>query len=52
MHVYVQKSTSTTLPRKPSVVSGGEFNHSTAPVMGGMVPSMGKPLALELVEPV
>src|SRR6266849_3393453 len=29
-HVYVQKSTSTTLPRRPSAVSGGEFSHVVA----------------------
>src|SRR6266849_4644895 len=30
-HVYVQKSTSTTLPRRPSAVSGGELSHVVAP---------------------
>src|SRR2546425_10514472 len=28
--VYVQKSTATTLPRRPSAVSGGEFSHVVA----------------------
>lgn len=30
MHVYVQKSTSTTFPRRPAAVSGGEFNQVAA----------------------
>src|SRR4051794_8347651 len=38
MHVYVQKSTATTLPRRPSVVSGGEFSHPLAPSRDGMLP--------------
>src|SRR6266571_2839649 len=31
MHVYVQKSTSTTLPRRPSAVSGGVLSQAVAP---------------------
>src|SRR5256885_10644479 len=41
MHVYVQKSTTTTLPRKASGVSGCELSHVTAPAREGRVPSMG-----------
>src|SRR5579872_3488454 len=41
MHEYVQKSTSTTLPRSPFDVSGGEFTHATAPSSDGIVPSTG-----------
>src|ERR1700733_1082272 len=36
MHVKVQKSTTTTLPRKSSAPKGLEFNHSTAPRRGGI----------------
>src|SRR3972149_181244 len=35
MHEYVQKSTSTTLPRSISTVSGGEFSHCVAPDKDG-----------------
>src|SRR6266536_2144952 len=31
MHVYVQKSTRTTFPRRPSAVSGGELSQLLAP---------------------
>src|SRR5207247_6932181 len=31
MHVYVQKSTSTTFPRRPSGVSGSELSQPVAP---------------------
>jgi len=31
MHVNVQKSTATTLPRNASTVSGSVFNHAFAP---------------------
>src|SRR5215831_3718680 len=41
MQEYVQKSTSTTLPRRPSAVSGAELSHSTAPDSDGIVPSTG-----------
>src|SRR5712671_622172 len=41
MHVYVQKSTTTTLPRKASGVSGCELSHVMAPAREGSVPSMG-----------
>src|SRR4051812_34354055 len=36
MHVYVQKSTSTTFPRSFSVVRGAEFSQAVAPSMDGM----------------
>src|SRR6185312_719077 len=40
-HEYVQKSITTTLPRRPAAVSGGELSHSTAPSSDGSVPSIG-----------
>src|SRR5580692_6642542 len=43
MHEYVQKSTSTTLPRRLSAVRGGEFSHDVAPLNDGISPSMGNP---------
>src|SRR3569623_138692 len=42
----VQKSTSTTLPRNATAVSGFEFSHSTAPSSEGNVPSTGNVPAL------
>jgi hypothetical protein len=36
MQVYVQKSTSTTLPRRSAVVSGDEFVQPVAPSKPGM----------------
>src|SRR3954452_10793258 len=39
MQVYVQKSTMTTRPRRPSVASGGELSHSVAPSRDGILPS-------------
>src|SRR3569833_2597616 len=45
---YDQKSTSTTLPRNASAVSGFEFSHSTAPSSEGNVPSTGSASALSL----
>src|SRR5688572_4527160 len=39
MQEYVQKSMTTTLPRKPSRVSGFELSHPVAPVSAGMRPS-------------
>src|ERR1700691_5580053 len=42
MHEYVQISSSTTLPRRPWALSGGELSHCTAPDNGGMSPSTGK----------
>src|SRR5438046_7506512 len=41
MQVYVQKSTTTTLPRKASGVSGCELSHVMAPAKEGRVPSIG-----------
>src|SRR5262245_56205302 len=41
MHEYVQKSTTTTLPRNPSRDSGSEFSHFAAPSSGGIAPSTG-----------
>src|SRR4029453_956471 len=35
MHVYVQKSTSTTFPRRPSGVSGSELSQPVAPSKPG-----------------
>jgi hypothetical protein len=42
MHVYVQKSATTTFPRRPSGVSGSELSHAVAPENGGNVPSAGR----------
>src|SRR4051812_29379277 len=42
MQEYVQKSTTTTLPRRPSAVSGAELSHSVAPSSGGSVPCTGR----------
>src|SRR5215218_1960691 len=39
MHVYVQKSTSTTLPSTSAAVSGGEFSQPVAPPNPGRCPS-------------
>ena len=41
MHVYVQKSTTTTFPRKPSASSGGELSQAFAPPRDGKRPSDG-----------
>src|ERR671934_1561260 len=41
MHVYVQMSTSTTLPRRPAAVKGGELSHSVARSSEGKAPSQG-----------
>ena len=41
MQVYVQKLTTTTLPRKPSASSGGELSQSFAPPRDGKLPSGG-----------
>ena len=41
MHVYVQKSTRTTLPRRPAIVSGrslGVLNQSEMPTKFGALP--------------
>src|SRR6266849_4036419 len=35
MHEYVQKSTSTTLPRSVATLRGGEFSQSTIPTNSG-----------------
>src|SRR4051812_20317038 len=39
--VYSQKSTRTTLPRSPFVVSGGEFSHFVAPSSSGAAGASG-----------
>src|SRR5450830_359367 len=49
MQEYVQKSTSTTLPFRLAAVSGGEFNHCTAPSSGGSGPSDGRTAGAETV---
>src|SRR5262245_17361527 len=41
MQVKVQKSTSTTLPRRPAGVNGGELSHPVAPAREGNEPSTG-----------
>src|SRR4029450_5643925 len=43
MQVYVQKSTRTTLPARPSGVSGDEFSQPVAPSKPGRRPSTGNP---------
>src|SRR6266851_8269009 len=48
MQVKVQKSTATTLPRKPAGVSGGELSHAFAPVNAGRLPSIGNSAARAL----
>src|SRR3954454_24075573 len=40
MHEYVQKSSTTTLPRSAARVSGFELNHPVAPLSSGMSPSI------------
>jgi hypothetical protein len=45
MHVYVQKSIRTTLPRSSTGVSGSEFNHWVARLREGIVPSVEKRIA-------
>src|ERR1700735_4258288 len=45
MQEYVQKSMSTTLPRKLSALKGGEFSQAIAPARDGIGPSAGKPPA-------
>jgi hypothetical protein len=40
MHEYAQKSTTTTLPRRLSGVSGLLLSHAVAPVSGGSAPSV------------
>src|SRR5262245_26779018 len=42
MHVYVQKCTSTTLPRKPAGVTGWELSQVVAPAKSGRSPSIGR----------
>src|SRR5690349_16317120 len=54
MHEYVQKSTTTTLPRSAAFVSGGELSHVVAPASSGMSPSIfGAPSAalLDIIAP-
>jgi hypothetical protein len=41
MHVYVQKSTATTFPRKLAGVNGAEFSQPLAPSREGKCPSTG-----------
>ena len=45
MQVYVQKSTSTTRPRRSSVVSGSEFSQPVAPSNEPRRPSFGSSAA-------
>src|SRR5881397_610098 len=53
MHVYVQKSTSTTLPRRPSAESGGVLSHVVAPrsACSSLSPAMPIPRTRDLVAP-
>src|SRR5205823_14250442 len=48
MQVKVQRSTATTLPRKPAGVSGGELSHAFAPAKAGRLPSIGNSAARAL----
>src|SRR3954454_7175713 len=41
MHVQVQKSTSTTFPRRPAGVSGSEFSQAVAPSKPARSPPLG-----------
>ena len=45
MHEYVQKSTRTTLPRRPAIESGFELNHWPPAMIGGAFAITGRPLA-------
>jgi len=49
MHVWVQKSATTTLPRSPSGVSGSELSHFVAPVNDGIEPSAGRCTPKEVI---
>src|SRR6266850_3188116 len=49
MQEYVQKSISTTLPRRPSRVSGGELSQDVAPSSAGSEPSTGRPPGADLL---
>jgi hypothetical protein len=40
MHEYVQKSNTTTLPRRPARVSGFELSQPVAPLSSGICPSI------------
>ena len=42
MHVYVQKSTRTTLPLRPSGVNGSELSQTVEPLNDGSTPSIGR----------
>src|SRR5512140_974450 len=46
MHEYVQKLTSTTLPRSALLLNGGEFSQATAPFKSGIPPSSPAPDAI------
>src|ERR1700722_2583651 len=46
MHEYVQKLTSTTLPRSDLLLKGAEFSHATAPSKSGIRPSSPGPDAI------
>src|ERR1700727_350497 len=46
MQEYVQKSTTTTLPRRATASSGGEFNQAVAPARDGKSPSTGSAFAV------
>src|SRR6267378_7996960 len=50
MQDYVQKSMTTTLPRKLSGVRGAEFSQATAPSNAGNSPSIGGPDEAALVD--
>src|SRR6187551_2169566 len=50
MHEYVQKSTSTTLPRNASRDSGAELSQRVAPASDGIAPSTGNAPATPRVD--
>ena len=43
MHEYVQKSTRTTLPRSPAIVSGSELSQCSMPENSGATGPTGRP---------
>src|SRR5262245_7712454 len=52
MHEYVQKLTSTTLPRSDLPFSGLEFNQPAAPYRSGILPSSRVPDAIAAAPPI
>src|SRR5215471_17966587 len=51
MHEYVQKLTSTTLPRRALLLKGAELSQATAPSRSGIRPSSPAPEAIATTPP-